>query len=80
MHPDEIKTLIEQGLPGSRVDVGGDGRHFEAVVVSEAFRGKPTLRQHRMVYGTLGDRFDSDALHALSIKTYTPEQWEQLSG
>ena len=79
MHPDEIKTLIEQGLPGSQVDVGGDGRHFEAVVVSEAFRGKPTLRQHRMVYGTLGDRFDSDALHALSIKTYTPEQWDQLS-
>jgi acid stress-induced BolA-like protein IbaG/YrbA len=79
MHPDEIRALIEQGLPGSQVTVSGDGRHFEAVVVSEAFRGKPSIRQHRMVYGTLGDRFDSDALHALSIKTYTPEQWERLS-
>ena len=80
MHPDEIRTLIEQGLPGASVSVDGDGRHFEAVVVSDEFRGKPTIRQHRMVYGTLGDRFDSEVLHALSLKTYTPEQWEQLSG
>ena len=79
MHPDEIKQLIEQGLPGASVTVDGDGRHFQAVVVSEAFAGKAPLRQHRMVYATLGDRFDSDALHALSIKTYTPQQWEQFS-
>ena len=49
-------------------------------MVCDEFRGKPTIRQHRMVYGTLGDRFDSDVLHALALKTYTPEQWEQLSG
>ncbi|MGI9335269.1 MAG: BolA family protein [Gammaproteobacteria bacterium] len=80
MDPNEIQRIIEQGLPGSQVEVTGDGRHFEAVIVSEAFAGKPMLAQHRLVYGTLGDRFDTEAVHALSIKTYTPEQWRQQGG
>ena len=47
--------------------------------VSAAFDGKPTLARHRMVYATLGDRFDTDTLHALSLKTYTPAQWQELA-
>lgn len=73
MNEAEVKRLIEAGLPGSEVTVSGDGRHFEAVVVSGAFAGKSMLHQHRMVYATLGDSFQSDAIHALSVKTYTPE-------
>ncbi len=80
MLPDEIRELIEAGLACEAVKVTGDGRHFEAVVVSAAFDGKPTLARHRMVYSTLGDRFDTDALHALSLKTYTPAQWRELAG
>ena len=75
MEPDHIKRQIEEGLPGSEVMVSGDGRHFEAVVVNERFCGKSTLEQHRMVYGALGESFASEALHALSLKTYTPERW-----
>ncbi len=78
MEPDEIRRLIESGLDCARVDVTGDGRHFHAVVVSEAFTGKPMIRQHRLVYETLGERFDNDVLHALALRTYTPAQWEQL--
>ena len=78
MDPDEIRRLIETGIECVHVDVSGDGRHFDAVVVSEAFVGKPTLRQHRLVYGTLGERFDNDVLHALALRTYTPAQWERL--
>jgi len=78
MLPDEIKTLIETGLACDEVRVSGDGRHFDATVVSAAFDGKPTLLRHRMVYATLGNRFDTDALHALSLKTYTPAQWREL--
>ena len=75
MHKDEIKRLIEDGLPGAQAMVyGDDGAHFEAVVVSEAFAGKMTLAQHRMVYATLGDRMHSE-IHALSMKTYTPAEW-----
>lgn len=78
MDPDEIRRLIEDGLTCEHVEVTGDGRHFNAVVVSSAFAGEPIIRQHRLVYGTLGERFDNDVLHALALRTYTPAQWDQL--
>lgn len=74
MQPEDIKGLIEAGLAGCRAEVTGDGTHFEAVVVCEAFQGKRLLEQHRMVYGTLGNRMHSD-IHALSLRTYTPAEW-----
>jgi acid stress-induced BolA-like protein IbaG/YrbA len=74
MQPEEIQRLIEAGLPGARAEVSGDGTHFEAIVVSTGFQGKRLLEQHRMVYATLGDRMHS-AIHALSLRTYTPEEW-----
>jgi acid stress-induced BolA-like protein IbaG/YrbA len=78
--PDEIKRLIEQSIADAEVSVTGDGRHFEAVVVSESFAGKTMIAQHRQVYSALGDRFDTEAVHALSLKTYTPAEWRALSG
>ena len=73
MDPETIKSLIEAGLPGALVTVSGDGRHFEARVVTDAFEGKSMLQQHRMVYAALGDSFDTAALHALSLQTSVPE-------
>ena len=69
-----VKALIEKGMPGARVEVvGPDGVHFEALVVSEAFAGKMPLARHRMVYATLGELMGG-AIHALSLKTLTPEE------
>jgi len=69
-----IQTLIEQGLPGARVEVeGADGVHFEARVVSAAFAGKLPLARHRMVYATLGDLMGG-AIHALALRTLTPDE------
>lgn len=74
----DIKKLIEQHLPGARAMVhGDDGVHFEAVVVSEDFAGKPLIQQHRLVYATLGGRMEREEIHALSLKTYTPDAWRQ---
>ena len=74
MNADTIRTLIEQGLPGARAEVSGDdGVHFEALVVSDAFRGKLPLARHRLVYATLGDRMGGE-IHALALKTLTPEE------
>ena len=78
MQPEDIRRLIEEGLAEADVRVSGDGRHFDAVVICDAFSGKSMLEQHRMVYAALGDRFDTDAVHALSIKTYTRDEWERL--
>lgn len=75
MEVDEIRSLIEAGLPGTKADVrSDDGTHFSAVVVSTAFAGKTMVQQHQLVYKTLGSRMGNE-IHALAIKTYTPEQW-----
>ena len=76
MEPNEIKNLIETGLPSSEAMVSGDGSHFEAIVVSGAFEGLSMVKEQQLVYGTLGDRITSGAIHALSIKAYTPQEWE----
>ncbi len=71
MEPEKVKQFIEAGLPGARVEVTGDGRHFEALVVSEAFEGKSLVQRHRMVMDTVNEQIVSDELHALSIKAKT---------
>jgi len=74
MDTETIKNLIERGLPGANAEVqGADGVHFEAVVVADAFAGKLPLARHRLVYATLGDLMGG-AIHALSLKTLTPEE------
>jgi acid stress-induced BolA-like protein IbaG/YrbA len=69
-----IRELIEQGLPGAQARVqGDDGVHFEATVVSHAFKGKLPLARHRLVYATLGDLMGG-AIHALQLNTVTPDE------
>lgn len=77
MDPKEIKAMIEAGMPGSSVDVDGDGTHFEAVIVSSVFNGKTLLERHQLVYNVLGEAM-KERIHALSLKTYTPEQWDKI--
>ena len=75
MNPEIIKEMIESGLPGADVVViGDDGTHFEARIVSDQFEGLSMVKQHQMVYKTLGEKMGTD-IHALSFQTYTPEQW-----
>ncbi len=76
MNSEELQALIEQGLPGAQAIVkGDDGSHFEATVIHPDFAGKTAVKQHQMVYGTLGNRMESE-IHALSIQTYTPDQYK----
>ena len=77
--PEDIQAYIEQGLACELVRVAGDGHHFEAVVVSAAFRGRSKVQQHQLVYQTLGDRMRAE-IHALSMQTFTPEDWAAASG
>ena len=78
INKDDIKKLIEEGLPGSEAMIeGDDGSHFDGVVVCKDFEGKSMLVQHRMVFDTLGDRMQRGVIHALSLRTYTPEMWSK---
>ena len=73
--PESIRQSIEQGMSTEHLSVEGDGRHFEAVVVSAEFAGKSRIQLHQRVYQTLGDRMREE-IHALSIRTFTPQEWE----
>jgi len=75
MTANELRSTIRNGLPCDHVEVlGDDGQHFEAVIVSPQFTGKNRVQQHQMVYLTLGDSMRAE-IHALSMKTLTPQQW-----
>ncbi len=67
MENEQIEELIKAGIPGAQVTVTGDGRHFEASVVSDAFEGESLLKRHRMILATVEKQIASDELHALSI-------------
>ncbi len=75
MQPAEIEALIRAALPDARVtieDLAGDGDHYAAAVVSEAFRGRSRVQQHQLVYAALGGRMGGE-LHALALQTSAPE-------
>lgn len=76
MDPDNIKKMIESNVPDSSVTVTGDGRHFEAVVISSFFEGMNALNRQRHVYQALGDHLRDGTIHALSIKAKTPSEWQ----
>lgn len=74
----QVKAMIQGKLPDAQVivkDLTGRGDHLEAIVVSSEFEGKTRVKQHQIVYGALTDAMASEAIHALALKTYTPQAW-----
>ncbi|ADL54583.1 BolA family protein [Gallionella capsiferriformans] len=76
--PESIQQDIASNMATTHLTVTGDGQHFEAIVVSQEFSGKSRIGRQQLVYKTLGDRMKGE-IHALSMKTYTPEEWAQAS-
>jgi acid stress-induced BolA-like protein IbaG/YrbA len=72
--PELIHGYIANGLDCTHLEVEGDGQHFSAVIVSNAFTGKSRIQRHQVVYGALGDRMREE-IHALSMKTLTPDEY-----
>lgn len=78
---DEVRSVLEKALPGSTIqvrDLTGGGDHFQVMVVSSLFAGKGLVDQHQMVYSALKEALGSERIHALALKTYTPDQWERF--
>ena len=81
LDPALLESRIKTALPDAQVtirDLTGTGDHFEARVVSSAFEGKTMVDQHSAVYAPLQDLLDSGELHALALRTYSPEQWKKF--
>jgi acid stress-induced BolA-like protein IbaG/YrbA len=75
MTADELRSIISAGLPCEHLALEGDGRHWYATIVSPAFEGRRAIQRHQQVYATLGGRMQTDEVHALSMKTFTPAEW-----
>jgi len=76
--PNQVEDMIKTALPDAQVqvqDLTGGGDHYQAVVVSAEFSGKTLVQQHQLVYGAVRQAMSSEAIHALALKTYTPEDW-----
>ena len=75
MEASEVKKCIEAGIPGAEVSVTADGTKYTAIVVSPEFEGKTMIAEQKMVYATVNEHLQSGAIHALTIKAYTPGEW-----
>ena len=76
--PEQLKSMIEQALPAAQItvqDLTGTQDHYQATVVADAFAALNRVKQHQLVYQSVQTVMASGDLHALSLKTYTPEQW-----
>ena len=80
MTPQQIARRIEEALPGARAEVSGADAHFSATIVSEAFAGKSRIEQHQMIYALFKDEMSAQSIHALALRTLTPEQWGRRGG
>jgi stress-induced morphogen len=82
MTPNQLKQRLETLAPQTQVevvDLTGTQDHYQAVIISPAFEGKMMIDQHRMVFGLVQSEVDSGEVHALTLKTYTPEQFNKAN-
>jgi len=78
--PETLTQLIQTHLTDAQVelqDLTGGGDHWQAVIISANFAGKNQVQRHQMVYQAVQSVLQSNELHALTMKTFTPEEWKQ---
>jgi acid stress-induced BolA-like protein IbaG/YrbA len=76
--PTQVEAMIKASMPDAEVqvqDLTGGGDHYQVTVVSTEFAGKRLVQQHQLVYAAVQSAMSSEAIHALALKTYTPEAW-----
>lgn len=77
--PQQVEEMIKTQIPDAQVqvqDLTGGGDHYQVIVVSSQFEGKGLVQQHQLIYGALQQAMSSEAIHALALKTYTPQDWQ----
>jgi acid stress-induced BolA-like protein IbaG/YrbA len=77
--PQQVEEMIKAQMPDAQIqvqDLTGGGDHYQVTVVSSQFEGKGLVQQHQLIYGALQQAVSSEAIHALALKTYTPQAWQ----
>lgn len=78
MNAGEVKALLESSIRNCEVVAEGEGCNFQVVVVTSEFEGLSTVKRQQLVYSHLQEAISSGAIHAVTMKTYTPEQLSKL--
>lgn len=76
--PQQVEAMVKAEIPDAQVqvqDLTGGGDHYQVTVISSVFEGKGLVQQHQMVYGAVRQAMSTEAIHALALKTYTPQSW-----
>ncbi|WP_192036582.1 BolA family protein [Halomonas sp. YLGW01] len=76
MQPQDVKALLETRIADCDFHIQGEGCNFQVIAVGEVFNGLTPVKRQQLIYGALSEEIASGALHAVSIKTYTPAQWQ----
>ena len=76
MDPAEVQALLQSEWPDCTIEVNGDGRHFELVIVGEQFEGARKIKRQQMVYAVLKEHISAGTIHAVNMQTYTPAEWQ----
>lgn len=77
--PQQVEEMIKAEIPDAQVqvqDLTGGGDHYQVTVVSSQFEGRGLVQQHQLIYSALRQAMSSEAIHALALKTYTPQAWQ----
>ena len=77
MQPSEIESILQAALSLDEIHASGDGGHYQVIVVSDLFAGMSRVKKQQAVYGPLAEHIASNAIHALSIKAFTPDEWKR---
>lgn len=75
-----VQKLLEAHLENCEIRVQGEGSHYDILVVGEVFAGKRPVARQQQVYAGLNDQIADGSIHAVNIKTYTPEEWRAQDG
>lgn len=78
MTPEILELKIQEGIPDAKIIIDSDGTHFFVTVISTVFAGKTRVAKQQLVYRTVEMELQNGALHALSLQTYTPPEWEEM--
>ena len=79
MNADDIKSILEQQLDGCDIKVDVDGSHVNIMVVGDIFEGKRSVQRQQLVYAALQEHIASGVIHAVNMKTYSKDEWQQLA-
>ena len=71
-----LKEILENAIEAVEIQVEGDGRHFDVLVVSQVFEGLSPVKKQQLVYAALNENISNGSIHAVNMKTLIPEEWQ----